>query len=487
MKKEHNIVLYSAVALLTFVLLFAISPDSYTHGAYNRIDSAWFFMCGKAWMNGMTPYVDFADSKGPLLWLIYGAGYLISHYDYHGVFWISWAWYVAIFVVTYRTAELLLSERPKAALLTILMTLAYFNPWFHYETRAEDFALLFLIISLHTVVAALYGTDGAQPSTRRSFFTLGVCFSALLLMKYNIAAMQLVFPAYLLYTVYKREKGLLMPLLWATFGFAAVILPFAVYFTVAGNFSAFVQEYFISTLGTVSERTYAEDWKAALNDRRSLALLAMTIAGSLLMASRLKNDRFFPLLSSLFVFALTVKHSYWPYYFNTCSLGAIWLPCYLLSAISWQPRLRHVVATATIVLAFCIVENIFTRAVLRPVFFRDYPEKEHFCKVSEVMSCVEYPTIINAGFHEFGYGLMAHALPGAKYWTLQNGAYPAMVAEHRREVLSGRSDFIFVYNTNFLKRANMTLDDIKQAGYRVCYEWGDPNDRHYLMTNITTD
>ena len=27
-------------------------------------------------MNGLTPYVDFTDSKGPLLWLIYGIGYL---------------------------------------------------------------------------------------------------------------------------------------------------------------------------------------------------------------------------------------------------------------------------------------------------------------------------------------------------------------------------------------------------------------------------
>ena len=56
------------------LLLFCISPDSYTHDLFGRYDSSWFFMCGKAWMEGLTPYVDFADSKGPLLWLIYGVG-----------------------------------------------------------------------------------------------------------------------------------------------------------------------------------------------------------------------------------------------------------------------------------------------------------------------------------------------------------------------------------------------------------------------------
>ena len=57
-------------AAFAVVLLFIISPDSYTHDLYGRHDSAWFFMCGKAWMEGLTPYVDFADSKGPVLWLI---------------------------------------------------------------------------------------------------------------------------------------------------------------------------------------------------------------------------------------------------------------------------------------------------------------------------------------------------------------------------------------------------------------------------------
>lgn len=82
-----------ALAALATLLLFIISPDSYTHDLYARYDSAWFFMCGKAWMEGLTPYVDFADSKGPLLWLIYGIGYLISPYNYIGVFWLSCLWY----------------------------------------------------------------------------------------------------------------------------------------------------------------------------------------------------------------------------------------------------------------------------------------------------------------------------------------------------------------------------------------------------------
>lgn len=79
----HWLVLF----LFSFFLLTFLSPDSFlTHLCTMREDSAWFFTAGKAWMEGMTPYIDFADSKGPLLWLIYGIGYLLSPTSYIGVF-----------------------------------------------------------------------------------------------------------------------------------------------------------------------------------------------------------------------------------------------------------------------------------------------------------------------------------------------------------------------------------------------------------------
>ena len=65
---------FGYLALFAFIILLLVSPDSYTHDVYFRVDSGCFFTAGKAWMNGMVPYIDFADSKGPLLWLIYGVG-----------------------------------------------------------------------------------------------------------------------------------------------------------------------------------------------------------------------------------------------------------------------------------------------------------------------------------------------------------------------------------------------------------------------------
>ena len=81
---------YILLSISVYVILLIISPDSYLHYPFSQLDSACFFTAGKAIMNGMIPYVDFADSKGPLLWLIYGLGYILSNHDYIGVFWLSW-------------------------------------------------------------------------------------------------------------------------------------------------------------------------------------------------------------------------------------------------------------------------------------------------------------------------------------------------------------------------------------------------------------
>ena len=64
---RNDVVRWGAMALYAIVVLSLVSTDSWTHCLYDHHDSATFFASGKAWMSGMVPYVDFSDSKGPLL------------------------------------------------------------------------------------------------------------------------------------------------------------------------------------------------------------------------------------------------------------------------------------------------------------------------------------------------------------------------------------------------------------------------------------
>lgn len=136
------------IYIYSFFLLLLLSPDSYLYDLYHRCDSAWFFTCGKAWMNGQIPYVDFADSKGPLLWLIYGCGYLIHHYSYVGVFWMSSVFYATSLFFAYKLSKIFISTNSTIIVLALLPIFLFYKKY-HYEVRAEDFCYPFIFASLY--------------------------------------------------------------------------------------------------------------------------------------------------------------------------------------------------------------------------------------------------------------------------------------------------------------------------------------------------
>lgn len=465
---DKTVLLVSAA--FAVVLLFIISPDSYTHDLYGRHDSAWFFMCGKAWMEGLTPYVDFADSKGPLLWLIYGLGYLISPTNYIGVFWLNCVWYALIFYITYLTARFFLPGRRNALICTLLMALAYFNPMFHYETRAEDWCMLFMIASLYLTSKMLYGDEQSKKGIHLSFFLLGVCFAALVLIKYNIAAMQSVFILFAGYHAIRRHHSFVLPFLWLLAGLLITFTPFILYLIAQGSFHAFIQEYFVNAYITAFfdeglREDYLYDWVAVLTNPLRLPFFLILVVGGILFSFKTEKYKLFPLISTLFIFAITVTHSYWDYYFNSCAICCIW-PIIWLTKVAPTISTRPVITAMGVVVALTVCQLAIDRYFKHNLFWNDGQEREEFYNYEYYISQIPQPTIINASFHEEGHGILSRALPGTKYWAKQNGSSVQMNMEHINGILSRKASFIIMYQ----KADNLIEEDfIHHAGYPYHY------------------
>ena len=189
-KWDKEIQRYCACLIFVFSLFFIISADSYTHDLWYRNDSAWFYLSGKAWMNGMIPYVDFTDSKGPLLFLIYGIGYLICPYNYIGVFWIGVFWYSAVFFMLYKLCGLFLKDDKLSLATSLSMAMAIFLPFHDTEFRAEDLCMLFIVVSFYELCKIIYSGNN---SMFRWCFVTGICLGATFLIKFSITAMMLIF------------------------------------------------------------------------------------------------------------------------------------------------------------------------------------------------------------------------------------------------------------------------------------------------------
>ena len=189
--KKKDWLYFLLLAVLFGVFFYFVGEDSPLHDIFysrdhiDRRDTPWFFTCGKALMNGMVPYVEFADSKGPLLWLIYGLAYVISPDDYFGVWIINGIGYLGVLLCMYLTVKMFVKKEGVAFLLTLLTVPFLFIPDIHYETKSEDSALIFIALSFWQCVRILYEEKLTDKDWWRAFFLWGLCFGGTLLIKYN--------------------------------------------------------------------------------------------------------------------------------------------------------------------------------------------------------------------------------------------------------------------------------------------------------------
>ncbi len=466
--------------VLSFGVLFFVSPDSYTHDTFEQFDTAWFFTCGKAWMSGMTPYVDFADSKGPLLWLIYGVGYLISSFNYIGVFWLSVLLYTAVFYYVYLIAKLFLKKDDISFFVTVCMTLSYFCHWFHHEIRAEDWCQLFIAMTFYYSCRWLYATETKNHrDCHIACFVLGISLAGTLLIKYTITAMLGVVACYMLYAVIREKENILYSFLSFLSGFLIMIAPFVIYMMCVGCFGAFIQEYFLNTLQTVDTYntvgTYLHEWLMPTHETHALVLLLLCCVGAYLMSKVVKRDKYFFLVSFIGFYAISVHH-YLFYYL--CS--SLFFPLFFIIPVVRQlPNFRPRSFLTVSIICFVVFMNSFNQGFVSDSwFFKDSSFRKDYYNVAYIMSGVSNPTVVHYVSSEHGQGIPSGALPGAKYWATQLGATPEMKMNQEEAIQKHQTDFVIV--SNLYPGLEEHKDFVLSSGYRLIYEytcWGE----HYFV------
>ena len=85
-EKNKRIYLYALLIGYACLLMFFCTKSSPLYIINDWYDANAYFTMGKGMMNGAVPYRDLFDHKGPLLYLLYGIGYLIDSTGFFGIF-----------------------------------------------------------------------------------------------------------------------------------------------------------------------------------------------------------------------------------------------------------------------------------------------------------------------------------------------------------------------------------------------------------------
>lgn len=465
-RQRFNALLF--LFLYSLLLLFIISSDSYTHYVHPRCDSAWFYMCGKAWMEGLTPYVDFSDSKGPLLWLIYGIGYLLSPYDFIGIFWLEVIFYTFTFYIIFLSACKLGLSPKKGVAVSILMSIAYFFPTTHTEMRAEDFCQLFFASTLYCVIS-LCASESKADSFRYSFWA-GISLGLTVMIKYNIAAM-LGIPMVLIWVYSWRDKHrLIKSLAGYAAGFVTAVLPFVIMLAIQGAFHSFVREYFVNTYYTVQVINDNAEPLAAIRELltpRILLSVAIPLAG--IIASRYLQCKLYWLSVIWFTACCVILTRLVKDYYFAC-LATFWFFGFV-SAAKWvgahsRFRIPNILTAVLTILLIASVTFLKAGETRKLIFNTDPQMTAEIDSLTRYLRQINKPTIIYYNSFEYGENVLSRALPGSKYWSIQVGASQDMMDEQMRDILSGKADFVVVGSSDTVMQGQL-----EELGYHKIYSY----------------
>lgn len=443
--------IYLLLGICATFILFFVSPNSYVHDLFGQEDTSIFFIYGKAWMNGMVPYTDFTEPKGPLLFLIYGCGYLLSHYDCIGVFWISCLFYFGIYCYTYKLAGIFKNDRKWQFFIAVAMSLAWFNPLVHYEVKTEDFAQLFFVMTLYYTCRLLYRDESGK--LKLASFLFGISFASLFMMKFNLAAMIAILGFYILYYAW-HKKRFGASFLFMFIGGLTILLPFLVYFSINGNgLGTFISEYF----GTVFALMGATGPQEPLVVRMisfimrpaPLIVLVVTLVGVIGYSRKLQRYRYFPIVSFLYYYLVASVYGLSYYYYSTCAMYLIFLLLWLADLCPvtiWKSKLRLSMASACVILIVCTTN--LTRAFITPglqdLFFQDNELRHEFYTYAYLMAQVEKPTLFSNCFVLNGQDIPTGALPAFKTIGALPGEPKETALERKEGIKNKEVDFVIV-------------------------------------------
>lgn len=425
-------------------------------------DANIYFNVGKCIFNGRTLYAEAFDHKGPLIFFIYGLGYLISNTTFHGVFIFELLSGLMLVSAVYLTAGLYLRKEYAfvVAILTMLVMLLYS----HTGGAPEEFILAFVAISLFLF---LHHFKGHNVQHRASYMIWhGVLFAATVFTKINLAVFW-VFPVaaiFLMLLLNKEYKNLFVNLLSFLVGVFIITLPLLSYFYVNNALSDAYETYIVlnSKYGRLNEPMLII---SRLAYRMYLDLQSDAVSFVLIMAGVFYFpfkflDTFIQKIS-IFLAGLSlylmiyIAPSFYFYYplpmVSFVSLGVI----VFLKLIADVITLRSSRMVLALVLCFGLLFGIQRKALFQTgglILLRIDEPDGVVTQFSKIIVKEKNPTFANFGVgEENAIFTRCNIVPNVKYFITPNitrNMWPDMIKDRTKNIEDKALDFIVLTNTS---------------------------------------
>lgn len=459
--------------LVAFMMLLFTSKNSFLYTFNDWVDANAFFTVGKSIVHGLVPYKDLFEQKGPLLYLIYSLGYLISNKSFYGVFIIEVILFSIFLFYNHKIIKFFLDEKYSFIILPILTLIITTSNSFVHGGSCEEYCFPLFSISFYYFIK--YFKD--KKLTYKEIILNGFLAGCILLTKYTFLGFWIGF-VILIFIDLLREKEKKKAFYFCfqfLIGFIIPLIVTVIVFYFAGGLKDFIWNYFI-----INITAYSSFESYSITNMILVFLYLLGVGGLLFsisnfimplliipiknMESRLKINIIGLFLTTFFFIMVCLKNLV--YYILPIS---IFLPISIIGFIFLIKKNNYPIKKYTFIIIFiiCLVLDYFN-ANYREDMLKPKDEYIQF-KYANYINKFDDPTLVNMTSLDIGIYTITGIVPNTKYFELQNINYEKFSDnedELNNYALNKKVKFL-VYS---IEGNKYTIPDYVKNNYDLVYE-----------------
>ncbi len=258
-RKIFNIALIILLLLFSLAFIMLQSPLNPAATSEPNYDSCVYLYIGEHMADGIVPYLDVFEQKGPLIFFINYIGILVGGET--GV----WAMQILSMSIAMLFCFLVGKKYSNYIVSACATSVIFIFLQLFYETGnfTEEYALPFIFIALYLFLEYLDKNKFEFSNIKLSLigFTLG----CVLMLRPNMIALWIVFCGYIvIHSIVKKEyKFLLRCIAFSILGVVVAVLPFIIYLGLNSALTSFIDQYWFFNL-RYSETTWGARIRVAV-------------------------------------------------------------------------------------------------------------------------------------------------------------------------------------------------------------------------------
>jgi hypothetical protein len=452
-------------AVTAFGTITVCSKSSFLYPLNDWVDANCFFTVGKAMFNGVVVYRDLWEQKGPLLYVLHGLAWLVSHNTFLGVYLLELVAAFFFLWYSYKTMRLYCEEHC-LVLVPILACIVYSSTAFCHGDSAEELCLPFFAYGIWLVLRAM---EQGKDLSAAECWGIGVMAGCVFWIKFTLVGFYI---GWFLVPAYRLLKNRRFKKLWAMVaqiagGVLLATLPFVLYFGANHAIRDWLEVYlydniFLYQTGTQGNvvlrivRNLIHGRGSAKND--FMMGMLMALLGCLWAALTQKKKtaaQIVCMVSGSFIFAY-VGGQAMTYYALVLAAYVPFGLIFLFQLFAQENGIRVLLQNrgcraAVLALSVAAALYLTPNRYLMQYEKQDMPQYQF----AQIIRQKENATLLNYGFLDGGFYTVAEIVPNCKAFCQLNLPLAEMYETQQYYAENGLCDFIVSRNRelNFEKYA----------------------------------